>query len=60
MTWTIRYPEPKEADGILLRLSEDYSQREAFEAQIQFDTAAKVEATFPMRGEAIAFLKRFA
>ena len=56
----MRYPEPKEADGVLLRLSEDYSQREAFEAQIQFDTAAKVEATFPMRGEAIAFLKRFA
>ena len=42
------------------RLREDGEQREAFEVQVRFNTGAKIEATFPMRAEAIAFLRSFA
>ena len=41
------------------RLREDDEQREAFEVQIRFNTGAKIEATFPKRAEAIAFLRGF-
>jgi len=39
------------------RLREGGEQREAFEVQVRFNTGAKVEATFPKRAEAIAFLR---
>jgi hypothetical protein len=42
------------------RLREGGEQREAFEVQIRFNTGAKIEATFPKRAEAIAFLRGFA
>ena len=42
------------------RLREDGEQREAFEVQVRFNTGAKIEATFPKRAEAIAFLRGFA
>jgi hypothetical protein len=42
------------------RLREDGEQRESFEVQIRFNTAAKIDATFPKRAEAIAFLRSFA
>lgn len=42
------------------RLREDGEQREAFEIQVRFNTGAKIEATFPKRPEAIAFLRTFA
>ena len=42
------------------RLREDGEQREAFEVQIRFNTSARIEATFPKRAEAIAFLRTFA
>ena len=41
------------------RLREDGGQREAFEVQVRFNTRAKIEATFPKRAEAIAFLRGF-
>ena len=41
------------------RLREDGEQREAFEVQVRFNTGAKIEATFPKRAEAIAFLRGF-
>lgn len=41
------------------RLREDGEQREAFEVQVRFNTGAKIEATFPKRAEAIAFLRSF-
>ena len=42
------------------RLREDGEQREAFEVQVRFSTGARIEATFPKRAEAIAFLRSFA
>ena len=42
------------------RLREDGEQREAFEVVVRFNTSAKIEATFPKRAEAIAFLRTFA
>jgi hypothetical protein len=42
------------------RLREDGEQREAFEVQVRFNNGAKIEATFPKRTEAIAFLRGFA
>ena len=42
------------------RLREGGEQWEAFEIQVRFNTGAKIEATFPKRGEAIAFLRTFA
>jgi hypothetical protein len=42
------------------RLREDGERREAFEVQVRFNTGAKIEATFPRRAEAIAFLRSFA
>ncbi len=41
-------------------LREGGEQREAFEVQLRFNTGAKIEATFPKRAEAIAFLRGFA
>jgi hypothetical protein len=41
------------------RLHEDAQQREAFEVQVRFNTGAKIDATFPRRAEAIAFLRSF-
>jgi hypothetical protein len=42
------------------QLREAGEQREAFEVQVRFNNGAKIEATFPNRGEAIAFLRSFA
>jgi hypothetical protein len=42
------------------RLREGGVQREAFEIQVRFNTGAKIEASFPRRAEAIAFLRTFA
>jgi hypothetical protein len=42
------------------RLRENGEQRELFEVQVRFNTGAKIEATFPNRAEAIAFLRSFA
>ena len=41
------------------RLREEAQQREAFEVQVRFNTGAKIDATFPKRAEAIAFLRSF-
>lgn len=41
-------------------LREGGTPREAFEVQVRFNTGAKIEATFPKRAEAIAFLRGFA
>jgi hypothetical protein len=41
------------------RLRENGEPREAFEIQVRFNTGAKIEATFPKRAEAIAFLRSF-
>ena len=43
-----------------LRPREGGEQRETFEVQVRFNTGAKIEATFPKRAEAIAFLRSFA
>ncbi len=40
-------------------LRENGAQRELFEFQVRFNTGAKIEATFPKRAEAIAFLRSF-
>ena len=48
----------EEEKSYLLR--EDGEQREAFEVQVRFNTGAKIEASFPKRAEAIAFLRGFA
>ncbi len=42
------------------QLREDGEQRESFEVQIRFNTRAKIDAAFPKRAEAIAFLRSFA
>jgi hypothetical protein len=42
------------------QLRENGEQREMFEVQVRFNTGAKIEATFPKRAEAIAFLRSFA
>ena len=42
------------------RLREDGEQREMFEVVVRFNNAAKIEATFPTRQEAITFLRGFA
>lgn len=42
------------------QLRENGEQRESFEVQVRFNTGAKIEAIFPMRAEAIAFLRTFA
>jgi len=41
------------------RLREDAEQREMFEIVVRFNNGAKIEATFPTRQEAIAFLRTF-
>ena len=40
-------------------LRDDESERESFEVQIRFNNGAKVDAVFPVRQEAIAFLSGF-
>ena len=42
------------------QLREDGDQRESFEVQVRFNTAAKIDATFPTRAEGITFLRTFA
>jgi hypothetical protein len=42
------------------RLREDGESQASFEFQIRFNTGAKIEANFPKRAEAIAFLRGFA
>ena len=42
------------------RMQDDGDHREQFEVQVRFNTGAKIDATFPKRAEAIAFLRRFA
>ncbi len=46
-------------EGKSYRLRDYGEQREAFEIQVRFNTGAKIEATFPKRAEAIAFLGSF-
>jgi hypothetical protein len=41
------------------RMREDGEQRESYEIQVRFNTGAKIDATFPKRAEAIAFLRSF-
>lgn len=41
------------------QLHEEAEQQEAFEVQLRFNTGAKIDATFPKRAEAIAFLRSF-
>jgi hypothetical protein len=41
------------------RLREDAEQRESFEVQVRFNTGARIDASFPKRHEAIAFLRSF-
>jgi hypothetical protein len=41
------------------RVREDAETREMFEIQIRFNNDAKIDATFPTRSEAIAFLRTF-
>jgi hypothetical protein len=48
------------AEGRSYRLREDGEQRESFEVQVRFNTGAKIDAAFPDRDEAIAFLRSFA
>ncbi len=42
------------------QLREAGEQREAFEVQVRFNNGAKIDATFPKRAEAMAFLRSFA
>ncbi len=42
------------------RIREDGDPREFFEVIVRFNTGAKIEAAFPQRAEAIAFLNTFA
>jgi hypothetical protein len=42
------------------RLHEDGEHREAFEVQVRFNTDARIEASYPKRAEAVAFLRSFA
>lgn len=46
-------------EGKSYRLREDGNPREAFEVLVRFNTGTKIEATFPERAEAIAFLRGF-
>ena len=48
------------AEGRSYRLREDGEHRESFEVQVRFNTGAKIDAAFPDRDEAIAFLRSFA
>jgi len=48
------------AEGRSYRLREGGEHRESFEVQVRFNTGAKIDATFPGRDEAIAFLRSFA
>ena len=42
------------------RWREEGEQRASFEVQVRFNTGAKIEATFPKRTDAIAFLRSLA
>jgi hypothetical protein len=48
------------AEGRSYRLREDGEPRESFEVQVRFNTGAKIDAAFPDRDGAIAFLRNFA
>ena len=39
--------------------SEDGQRQKSIDVQIRFNTGAKIDATFPKRAEAIAFLRSF-
>lgn len=62
---SVEYPDLESAIAYLVeeeksyRLREDGEPREAFEILVRFNTGAKIEATFPKRPEAIAFLRSF-
>jgi hypothetical protein len=62
---SVEYPDVESAIAYLVeeeksyRLREDGEHREAFEVQVRFNTGARIEATFPKRAEAIAFLRTF-
>ena len=62
---TIECPNVESAIAYLVeeakthRVREDAEEREMFEVVIRFTNAAKIEATFPSREEAIAFLRTF-
>ena len=43
----------------LHRMPEDGKQQKSIEVQVRFNTGAKIDATFPKRAEAIAFLRSF-
>ena len=49
-----------ETKFLSLRGGEVGEHREAFEVQVRFNRGARIEATFPKRGEAIAFLRGLA
>jgi hypothetical protein len=42
------------------QILEDSEQQKSIEIQLRFNTGAKIDATFPKRAEAIAFLRSFA
>jgi hypothetical protein len=60
---TVELHDVESAIGYLIeeehsgRLRDDAEQRESFEIQIRFCNEARIEATFPSRQEAIAFLR---
>lgn len=62
---TVDMPDVESAISYLIgeehsfSLREDGQQRESFEIQVRFNNEARVEATFPTRQEAIAFLRTF-
>ena len=41
------------------RMREDGKRQKSIEVQLRFNTGAKIDAAFPKRGEAIAFLRSF-
>lgn len=42
------------------RVREDSEEREAFDIQVRFNTASRIDATFGKRDEAVSFLRTFA
>jgi len=62
---TVECPNVKSAISYLVeeartrRVREDAEEREMFEIIVRFTNSAKIEATFPTREEAIAFLRTF-
>ena len=62
---TVECPNIKSAISYLVeearthRVREDAEEREMFEIVVRFTNAARIEATFPTREEAITFLRTF-